>query len=67
MIPVAEQKQTEKRASGKEKRNPEMMERNMEPGMANVWMGPKIIKQRCWQSINQTKARRLFLRPSCVE
>ncbi len=44
-IPVAEQKQTEKRASGKEKRNPEMMDRNMEPGMANVCIGPKIINK----------------------
>jgi hypothetical protein len=44
-IPVAEQKQTENRASGKEKRNPEMMDRNMEPGMANVCIGPKIINK----------------------
>jgi hypothetical protein len=62
-IPVAEQKQTEKRASGKEKRNPEIMDRNMEPGMANVWIGPQDYKQSSCQSINQSKARLIFLRP----
>jgi len=33
---VAEQKQTENRARGKGNRNPEMMDRKMEPGIANV-------------------------------
>ena len=37
--PVAEQKQTEKRASGNGKRNPEMIERKIDPGIANVWNG----------------------------
>ena len=34
--PVAEQKQTAKSARGNGKRNPEMMERKMDPGMAKV-------------------------------
>ena len=36
-VPVAEQKQTEKRASGNGNRNPEIMDRKMEPGIANVY------------------------------
>lgn len=35
--PVAEQKHTRSRAIGKGKRNPERIERKMEPGIANVW------------------------------
>ena len=35
-IPVAEQRQTEKRARGKEKRNPDIIDRKIEPGMAKV-------------------------------
>jgi len=34
--PVAEQKHTVKRARGKGNRNPEMIDRKMEPGIANV-------------------------------
>ena len=35
-IPVAEQKQTAKSARGNGNKNPEMMDKNMDPGMANV-------------------------------
>ena len=35
-LPVAEQKQTENKASGKGNRNPEMMDRKIDPGIAKV-------------------------------
>ena len=36
-VPVAEQKQTANSATGNLKRNPDTMERKIEPGMAKVW------------------------------
>ena len=37
LLPVAEQKQTENKASGKGNRNPDIMDRKIEPGIAKVW------------------------------
>lgn len=36
MLPVAEQKQTENNASGNGNRNPEMIDRKIDPGIAKV-------------------------------
>ena len=36
LLPVAEQKQTENKASGKGNRNPDIMDRKIEPGIAKV-------------------------------